>query len=114
MANKALKVVTITIGGVVYTAKATIGMYAKACEIAGADVSELFKGKFPSPKVVMAFAQVISGMSADEIADGMAFSEYPEASSAIMHGVVGYNEDDATAKDNKDASPSSSDDEQKN
>ena len=89
-----LKIVTVTIGGIVYTAKATIGMYAKACDIAGVDLSVLFSGQIPPSKLVMAFAQVISDMTAEQTAECMAMSEYPGIIEAIMAGVIPANADE--------------------
>ena len=83
-----LKVVTITLGGVTYTAKATIGMYAKACEIAGVDLSVLFEGNMPPSKLVVAFAQQVSGMNAEQINDVMMMADYPAVIEAMMVGVV--------------------------
>jgi len=91
-----LKVVTVTIGGIVYTAKATIGMYAKACDIAGVDVSVLFSGQIPTSALVQGFAQVISGLTAEQIAENMAMSEYPGVIEAIMAGVVPSSDEQPT------------------
>lgn len=86
--NSNLRVVTVTIGGITYTAKASIGMYAKACDIAGVDLSVLFSGDMPKAGVVMAFAQVVSGLTAEQISENMAMAEYPGIIEAIMTGVV--------------------------
>ena len=91
-----LKIVTVTIGGIVYTANATIGMYAKACDIAGVDLSVLFSGQIPTGKMVQAFAQVISGLSAEDTAETMLMSEYPGIIEAIMAGIIPANADEQT------------------
>ena len=90
------RVVTITIGGIVYNAKATIGMYAKACDIAGVDLSVLFSGQIPTGKMVQGFAQVISGLTAEETSEIMLMSEYPGIIEAIMAGVIPANADEQT------------------
>lgn len=106
MANNgsALRVVTVTIGGIVYTAKPTIGMYAKACDIAGVDVSVLFSGQIPTAALVQAFAQVVTGLTAEQTTECMMMSEYAGVIEAIMAGVVPGNAEEQTP-----AAPTSTD-----
>ena len=104
VSSSSLRVVTVTIGGIVYTAKASIGMYAKACDIAGVDVSVLFSGQIPTGRMVQGFAQVISGLTAEETAECMMMSEYPGIIEAIMAGVI-PNSDEPTSTNVTDDAP---------
>ena len=78
------RVVTITIGGIVYNAKATIGLYATACEAAGVDITALFSGTMPSSKLVKAFAQGVTGMTEAELNEAMLIEEYADVVHAMM------------------------------
>lgn len=90
------RVVTITIGGIVYNAKATIGMYAKACEIAGVDLSVLFGGTLLPAKLVIAFAQAVSDRTSDDISENMMMDEYVTATESILQAIVSGIDGNAT------------------
>lgn len=82
------RTITVTVDGKEYTSKATLGLYNKACSKVGMDIRVLFSNELPTGDLVLAFAEVVSGLSAEEVAEGVSMADYTTITEAIMNGII--------------------------
>lgn len=80
--------IEIIVGGKAYIAKATLGLYARAGEATGFDISEIFNAVMPPRKFYVALAAEVCGISVEELENEMLMCEYTDLCTAIVRGVL--------------------------
>lgn len=96
MAKKNLELV---IGGKTYTGRSTLGLYSRAGEATGFDISEMFNAVLPPRAFYVSLAAEVSGMCVEQVENELFMSEYTDLCTAIVLGVLPDADPDASKDD---------------
>lgn len=85
MSNKTLSLI---IGEKEYHAKATLGLYSRAGEASGYDISDIFSAVMPPRAFFIALAAEVAGMDFRQLEDTLFMKEYLGLCNAVVAAVL--------------------------